>query len=206
MTKAAPPATEDPSEPVPEAAWYRLRDGRRVCVRGVSKSDGPVVRDFVRLVSQESLELRFFSAVQSERVVAEILPQSSPPYRVSVLLENWERDGPRIIGHAEYMPDPKDPTRAEVAFLVADEFQGHGGGTLLLRHLGMLARREGIQTFTAFVLCENKAMRDAFTGAGFPYTIVYEGTEALLELDVQEEARTSLAIIEDRSDEPMAPT
>ena len=39
----------------------------------------------------------------------------------------------RIIAHAAYVRS--DPDRAEVAFLVADEWQGHGIATILLAHL-----------------------------------------------------------------------
>jgi GNAT superfamily N-acetyltransferase len=59
-------------------------------------------------------------------------------------------------------------TEAEVAFIVADEFQHHGIGTLLLDELVKAARERGIETFAAQTLAENQNMLDVFRHAGFP--------------------------------------
>ena len=59
---------------------------------------------------------------------------------------------------------------AEVAFVVADEFQHHGLGTMLLQRLVENARRAQISEFRASVLAENTAMLAVFRQAGFPMT------------------------------------
>jgi GNAT superfamily N-acetyltransferase len=56
---------------------------------------------------------------------------------------------------------------AEVAFVVADDYQHHGLGSLLLDELARAARARGIETFLAETLCENKAMLDVFHHSGF---------------------------------------
>ena len=60
-----------------------------------------------------------------------------------------------------------NPPRAEVAFTVADAHQGRGVGTLLLEHLAAIARRQGIDTFEAYVLGENNRMLEVFAASGF---------------------------------------
>jgi GNAT superfamily N-acetyltransferase len=62
----------------------------------------------------------------------------------------------------------EDPTQAEVAFVVADEFQHHGIATLLLHQLALQARGAGVTHLVAEVLAENKPMLSVFHGAGFP--------------------------------------
>src|SRR5262249_43946832 len=57
---------------------------------------------------------------------------------------------------------------AEVAFVVADEYQHHGIGSLLLDELARAALQRGIDTFRADTLAENRAMLDVFHHAGFP--------------------------------------
>ena len=51
------------------------------------------------------------------------------------------------------------PSTAEVAFAVVDEFQGQGIGTTLIRHLTLLARKAGLKDL---VLPENAAMLKVF--------------------------------------------
>jgi GNAT superfamily N-acetyltransferase len=47
------------------------------------------------------------------------------------------------------------PSEAEVALVVEDAFQGHGIGSLLLRHLAFAAEANGIEQFVGLVLPEN---------------------------------------------------
>jgi acetyl coenzyme A synthetase (ADP forming)-like protein len=61
----------------------------------------------------------------------------------------------------------KPTTHAEVAFTVADTHQGRGVGTLLLEHLAVIARMQGIDTFEAYVLGENNRMLEVFEASGF---------------------------------------
>lgn len=61
-------------------------------------------------------------------------------------------------------PRPRDS--AEVAFVVQDEYQGRGVGTLLLAHLARIARGLGYRTFEAEVLPDNRQMLDVFAHSG----------------------------------------
>ena len=69
--------------------------------------------------------------------------------------------GEDILAIGRYYLDPST-NRAEVAFVVHDDWQGHGIGKFLLSHLVKIARRNGIRGFTAEVLRENKAMQAVF--------------------------------------------
>ncbi len=44
----------------------------------------------------------------------------------------------RIVGGCRYII--VQPHRAEIAFVVVDDYQGQGIGTILMRHLAVLAR------------------------------------------------------------------
>ena len=54
------------------------------------------------------------------------------------------------------------PGKAEVAFVVTDEYQGHGIGAALLRHLTLIARARGLYALFAEVLSENRPMLRVF--------------------------------------------
>ena len=67
-------------------------------------------------------------------------------------------DGP-VVADARFVRDENDPTVAEVAFIVADAYQGRGIGTFLMGALAVAAGYDGVQRFTARVLAENYPMR-----------------------------------------------
>ena len=74
-----------------------------------------------------------------------------------------------IIGVGRYavpptQPDP--PRSAELAFLIRDEHQGRGIGTVLLAHLLVIAGEQGIRAFEADVPAENRAMLRVFEKSG----------------------------------------
>ena len=74
---------------------------------------------------------------------------------------------PESIAHAAYLRI--DARRAEVAFLVADDYQGNGISTIMLAHLaGRSPPRNGIATFIADVLPANHRMIEVFRQSGFP--------------------------------------
>jgi ribosomal protein S18 acetylase RimI-like enzyme len=72
---------------------------------------------------------------------------------------------PRIVGGGRYIV--LQPGRAEVAFVVVDQYQGQGVGSALLRHLATLARGAGIDELIAEVLPDNTSMLKVFEKSGF---------------------------------------
>ncbi|WP_157431792.1 GNAT family N-acetyltransferase [Actinomadura hibisca] len=122
-------------------------------VRPFGPADADRLRRMSALLSRGSLYTRFFTGT----------PRIPEPY-VSALhgLDHWDRealvallDG-ELVGVAEYVRDRDRPCRAEVAALVADPWQRHGLGGLLVACLVPLAQRRGITEFGAEVIYENR--------------------------------------------------
>jgi RimJ/RimL family protein N-acetyltransferase len=67
-------------------------------------------------------------------------------------------EGP-VVADARFVRDETDPTLAEVAFIVGDDYQGRGIGTFLMAALAVAARGDGVRRFSARVLSDNLAMR-----------------------------------------------
>ncbi len=85
----------------------------------------------------------------------------------------------RLIGVGRFDRRPEKDV-AEVAFVVADDYQHHGIGSLLLDELATAARDRGISTFVADTLHENHPMLDVFFHSGFDVTSHFEyGTVSL---------------------------
>lgn len=71
-----------------------------------------------------------------------------------------------IMGVARFIRDEDVPHQADLAFTVAEEWQGRGLATLLLRLLSERARDEGIRTFTLHLLADNTAVLALVRSAG----------------------------------------
>ena len=76
-------------------------------------------------------------------------------------------DGGRIVGVGRY-ERLEGSDEAEVAFVVTDAYQRRGIGALLLDRLADVAVRNGIATFVAQTLSENRDMLGVFLTSGFP--------------------------------------
>jgi GNAT superfamily N-acetyltransferase len=86
-----------------------------------------------------------------------------------------------IIGVVRY--DVVPATRlADVAFVVRDDWQGKGVGTLLMRRIREAAVARGIRGFQADVLVTNKPMLDVFHESGLSVSATLQGSAYHLEM------------------------
>ena len=88
-----------------------------------------------------------------------------------------------IIGVGRYHTDPAT-NYAETAFVILDDWQGHGLGTTLLQHLIQIARENGVAGFTADVLAENRGMRHVFHKSGLEIQSQLNGGVYSLAMDL----------------------
>ncbi len=143
-----------------------LDDGTQVNFRPIHPTDEPNVRDLFYALSQETVYYRYMTYMKR-------LPQKQiqnfvyVDHRTEVAIVGTvpEAHGEDIIAVGRYYLDTKT-NRAEVAFVVRDDWQNRGIGTFLLKHLITIARRNGIAGFTAEVLRDNKAMQTVFNRSG----------------------------------------
>jgi len=146
-----------------------LHDGSTVHLRPVREGDAEGLRELLAGLSAESRAFRFFSgAVDLERAAAAFADVDYAERYGLVAL----RGGERIVGHGLYVGGPGG--RAEVAFAVAEEMQGHGLGTILLAHLAEVASERGYSTFVANVLPQNHRMIEMFRESGLATEIAAE--------------------------------
>jgi protein lysine acetyltransferase len=78
-------------------------------------------------------------------------------------------------GGATYVRSASDRALADISFLITDEFQGRGLGTLLMGAVAIAARRNGIARFSADVLAENAPMRAILRRAGMEWETMEAG-------------------------------
>lgn len=146
-----------------------LRDGTAVRLRPVRREDEGGLLAFYLGLSPDSLFYRFFASLNEVAIRRWLQSALQTPPERGIGVAATFGDPPRIVGHGLYQRVTHD--RAEVAFAVADDFQGKGLGTLMLGWLAEIASRQGIRQFEAAVLPENRRMLDVFREAGFPVEV-----------------------------------
>jgi acyl-CoA synthetase (NDP forming)/L-amino acid N-acyltransferase YncA len=170
-----------------------LADGTTVCIRPVVPGDHDQVEGLYEEMSPENLRLRFFAVSRrSARLAAD---RACAPARAGYRALLAETQG-RVIGLAEY--DTGDDTdAAEVSIAVADGLHHRGVGTLLVEHLVSAARAEGITTFTADALSENREVLKLFADLGLRTTRHFEGPEVRCSIAL-DQSDTYLTAVEER--------
>jgi GNAT superfamily N-acetyltransferase len=136
-----------------------LGDGREVTLAPLTPAAKPLIAKGIERVSPESSRRRFFTVRRhfSERELDEM-----------TTLDGWSRyaigatasspDGPVGAAIARFARSAEDPTSAEVALLVVDDFQHAGLGRVLIARIAEAASVRGIERFTALVLRDNLPM------------------------------------------------
>jgi GNAT superfamily N-acetyltransferase len=156
------PATPPSVQIVQIGAPIELRDGSRVHIRQLRDSDRQLLLRGFRRLTPESRYRRFLAPTPtlSVRYLVEIDHRN---HEALIALDEQHNEG---VGVARYVRDPARPDAAEVAVTVVDDWQGRGLGTLLLEGITMRAREEGVDTFTALMLVENREMMDLLERLG----------------------------------------
>ena len=163
------------SYPAHLASDVVLRDGSTVALRPVRPEDEPLLLEFYRSLDERSLAFRFFTGAPNLKASAQILAEVDYGRRFGLLA--FRGPEPHPVGHGFFAGYGAD--KAEVAFAVSAELQGHGLGSILLAQLAERAAEAGISTFVADVLPENHRMVSMFRASGFP-TEVHAEPEAIV--------------------------
>ncbi|MGA2409377.1 MAG: GNAT family N-acetyltransferase [Candidatus Binataceae bacterium] len=152
-----------------------LRDGNPIHIRAIRPDDRERLLAHFHGLSQQSIYYRFIGLKHdlNDRELSYLTEIDFVNHAalVATLIEQGEE---RIIGVARYIRGA-NPARAEVAFAIIDDWQGHGIATLLLQHISSIARSAGVTEFEAIVLGDNSRMLEVFEHSGLPGTRSADG-------------------------------
>jgi acetyl coenzyme A synthetase (ADP forming)-like protein len=154
-----------------------LRDGSTLHIRPVRRSDKAAVATFLEGLSPESIAFRFVGSVDLEWVADWSTDVDYSDRYALVATSGAEQT---TVAHGAYVRTGSD--RAEVAFTVADAWQGHGIATIMLAHLATAAEDRGITVFTAAVLPSNHRMIQVFRDSGFP--VAQRAGDGVIEIEL----------------------
>ena len=182
-----PPGVSDAALPRPAirpypsqyASSWQSVDGMRFSVRPIRPDDEALLVDFHRQLSETSVYLRFFLPLKLDVRVAHerLFAKCFIDYdrEIALVAEYAGDNGQRHLAGIARMIRKHSGNSAEVAFLVADQFQNRGLGTYLLERTIHVARKEGVASLEAATLSENFNMKDLFVRAGFRFSPPEDG-------------------------------
>lgn len=170
-----------------ELTW-RMRDGRSVLLRPIKPEDEPMWLEMFQSFSEESIRYRFF----------QVIKDTPHPLRVrycnidydrelAIVAEMTEGGRRRILGVVRLVLEP-DGKRGEIAFIVADPWQGLGLGTKMLDYMIEICTDKKLDAVYAVMLSDNRRAMRLMEKMGFSLEHQRDGTVAAT-LNLSEEAK-----------------
>ncbi len=156
------------------STWQNPVSGAEYTFRPIRPEDEPLMVDFHRSLSEETVRMRYDQPFElKQRVAHERLAQVcfADFERQIVLVAEGTCDGgdPAIVAVARLSKVP-GTDNATFGVLVRDACQGSGLGTALLTRLLEVGRQEGVQEVSATFRSDNAAMKRISGKLGFTIT------------------------------------
>jgi len=127
-----------------------------VLIRPIRPDDKGLLADGLRRLSPQSAQRRFLTPKRSfSRTELRYLTEVDGRDHVALVVEYPADPNRRLIAVARFVRLHDDPEAAEVAFTVADDWQGRRLGSLLGEKLAAEARLLGVRRFTATMASDN---------------------------------------------------
>ena len=159
-----------------------LPDGATVDIEPMRASYAERLDHFHHTLSGETVRLRFFGVHPdlSDQELHRFTHVDHVNREALVAVHSGQ-----IVGVARFDRLSDGGSEAEVAFVVADAWQGRGLGTVLFERLAARARELGIGRFVADTLFLNRRMLAVFRATGLPHAerIEVGVVHVVLELD-----------------------
>jgi GNAT superfamily N-acetyltransferase len=170
----------------PDGVRHSLRDGSRVVLRPIRTSDVDELRRGFGRLSDRSRYLRFFSPLQRlpDEWAERLTDLDHRTHRAWVAYDP-DVDAPPPgfgVGVARLVELPEDPSSAEAAISVTDDYQGRGVGRLLLEIVTGTAAAAGYTTLVTNVLRENRRMLDLVAEIGGNQSRIGDGASIRIEI------------------------
>ena len=158
-----------------ETLW-RLRDGRTVILRPIKPEDEPLWLEMFQNFSEESIRYRFFQILKDTPHETRVRYCNIDYDReIAIVAELTEEGRKKILGVARVSIEPDGKT-GEIAFIVADPWQGLGLGTKLVDFVLEICADMKLETIYAIMLADNYRAMGLMKKMGFKVKYMDDGT------------------------------
>jgi RimJ/RimL family protein N-acetyltransferase len=156
-------------------------------VRPIRSGDAPLVAEIFARLNVASRYARFLTG--KDRLTAAELryfTEIDHHDHEALIAITWHGDP---VGVARFVRYPDDPTTAEVAIEVVDDWQSRGVGSLLATRLSARAQHEGIRHVTALLSADNRRSRRLLARIGDVTHVHRDGATVSYRVDLPASAR-----------------
>ena len=174
-----------------ETLW-KLRDGRTVLLRPIKPEDEPLWLEMFQNFSEESIRFRFFQIIKDTPHETRVRYCNIDYDREIAIVPELTEDGSKkILGVARVSIEP-DRKAGEIAFIVADPWQGLGLGTKMVDYALEICKDMKLETIYAIMLPDNYRAINLVKKMGFTIKYLEDGTvKGTLNLKEEEEGQCS---------------
>jgi GNAT superfamily N-acetyltransferase len=147
---------------------FLLRDGTPALIWPLLPTDAETLREGFRRLSSESRQHRFLGVLGelNDSMIRRLVGSADGVHHIALVLIVLPPGGEeRPVGVAHLLQDPGDPSAADVAVAVADDWQGRGVGTALVSALRE-RRPAAVKRLRTNVSYDNRASLALLAGAG----------------------------------------
>jgi acyl-CoA hydrolase/GNAT superfamily N-acetyltransferase len=171
--------------------YVKLKDGTQVLLRPIRPSDATMKQHLFYALSKESVHKRFLGSLKAmpmKRVWPYVIVDYENEMSVVATIEEGGQES--MIGIGSYVKIPHTNS-AEVSFVVRDDWQNKGLGTLLVNYLIDIAKKKGISELVAWVSVDNNKMIHIFKKCGYPMRYRIEGNLYYVTINLKEALKNS---------------
>ncbi len=172
-----------------------FKDGLTIRFRAIKPSDVEEMRRLFYRFSDKAVYYRYFSPIKT-MPHAKMQEYVNIDYNQSMSMVGLagEMDEERIIAEARYVRFTDRP-KADVAFVVDEQYQGKGIASFMFDMLMGISRERGIKGFEADVLANNTAMIKVFEKSPYPVKSVLDSGIYEISIPFSDEVSDSTGLL-----------
>ncbi|MBG1242820.1 bifunctional acetate--CoA ligase family protein/GNAT family N-acetyltransferase [Nostoc sp. NZL] len=176
--------------PTQYSGKWMMRDGTPVTIRPIRPEDEPLMVQFHKTLSEQSVYFRYFhliklqSRVAHERLTRICFIDYDREIALVVEYQNPETQTREILAVGR-LSKIHGTNEAEFAIVVCDRSQCQGIGTELLQRLLQVSRDEQLKRITADILVDNYAMQKVCEKLGFRIEETDDPTVVKAQIDIK---------------------
>ena len=174
---------EENFDPKKYEKMVKLRDGRTVLLRLIKPEDELLWLEMFQNFSEESVRYRFFCLIKdTPHKVRARYCDIDYSKEIGIVAELEEEGRQKILGVVR-LEIESERKEGEMAFIVADPWQGLGLGSQMIDHMIEICKYKGLETVYALTLPNNNKTIRLLKKRGF--TIQYRSDEAKATLNLK---------------------